>query len=322
MAENQLPSNEKNNKSKKLYRRKRFLLPVLFLLVVAILVGVYWFMFLRDFISTDDAYVDANQLDVSAKILGRITELTKDEGDTAAQGELLVQLGDSDLKAQENQEMQNIASSEQNVSLTQVALELAENDYHRTSSLFKDSIVTYDQFDHAEKAFRIAQAQHNVALAQVNTSKAKLNVVLTSLQNTKITSPMNGVVAKKWVLPGDVVQPGQAIFSLFDLENIWVTAYFEETKLSSIHPGDPVEISVDAHPNVKFQGKVLFIGVVTAAQFSLIPPNNASGNYTKVTQRVPIKISIERARTTNPSAPVMLLPGMSVEVKIRVRGND
>jgi membrane fusion protein (multidrug efflux system) len=321
MAENQLPSNEKNNKSVRLYKKKRFLLPVTFLLVVAILVGVYWFMFLRDFVSTDDAYVDANQLDVSAKILGRITELTVDEGDTLKQGELLVQLSDSDLRAQENQEMQNIASSEQNVSLTQVALELAENDYRRTRSLYEDSIVTYDQFDHAEKAFRMAQAQHNVALAQVNTSKARLNVVMTSLQNTKITSPMNGVVAKKWVLPGDVVQPGQAILSLFDLENIWITANFEETKLSSIHPGDPVEISVDAYPNIKFRGKVLLIGTVTASQFSLIPPNNASGNYTKVTQRVPVKISIEKAPNQNQSAPIRLLPGMSVEVKIRVRGN-
>ncbi len=321
MAENQLPPIEKNNRSVRLYKKKRFLLPVIFLLVVVILVGVYWFMFLRDFISTDDAYVDANQLDISAKILGRITELAVDEGDTLTQGELLVWLDDSDLKAQENQEMQNITLSEQNVSLTQVALELAENDYHRTRSLYEDSIVTFDQFDHAEKAFRIAQAQHNVALAQVNSSKAKLNVVLTSLENTKITSPMKGVVAKKWVLPGDVVQPGQAILSLFDLENIWVTANFEETKLSSIHPGDPAEISVDAHPNIKFQGKVLLIGTVTAAQFSLIPPNNASGNYTKVTQRVPIKISIERPAGSNDPGSLMLLPGMSVEVKIRVRGN-
>lgn len=320
MAENQLPSNEKNNKSVRLYKRKRFLLPVLFLLVVAILVGVYWFMFLRGFISTDDAYVDANQLDVSTKILGRITELTKDEGDTAAQGELLVQLDDSDLKTQEAQEIQNIAQSEQNVSLTEVALELAEDDYNRTKSLYQDSIVTYDQFDHAEKAYRIAQAQHNVALAQVNTSKAKLNVVLTSLENTKITSPMNGVVAKKWVLPGDVVQAGQAILSLFDLDNIWVTANFEETKLASIHLNDPVDISVDAHPGVKFRGKVFLIGAVTAAQFSLIPPNNASGNFTKVTQRVPIKISVERSSDSNKPNPAILLPGMSVEVKISIRG--
>jgi membrane fusion protein, multidrug efflux system len=321
MAENQLASNEKNNKSVRLYKKKRFLLPVTFLLVVAILVGVYWFMFLRDFISTDDAYVDANQLDISAKILGRIAELTVSEGDTLTQGELLVQLDDNDLKAQENQETQNIALSEQNVSLTQAALELAENDYRRTRSLYEDSIVTFDQFDHAEKAFRIAQAQRDVALAQVNASKAKLNVVLTSLENAQITSPMNGVVAKKWVLPGDVVQPGQAIFSLYDLENIWVTANFEETKLSSIHLGDPVDISVDAHPKVKFQGKVILIGAVTAAQFSLIPPNNASGNYTKVTQRVPIKISMEKPSGSNETESVMLLPGMSVEVKIRVRGN-
>ncbi len=322
MAENQLPPNEKNNKSVKLYKRKRFLLPVTFLLVVAILVGVYWFMFLRDFISTDDAYVDANQVDVSTKILGRITELTADEGDTVGEGELLVQLDDSDLKAQEAQEIQNIAQSEENVSLTEVALQLAEDDYNRTQSLYQDSIATWDQFDRKEKAFRMAQAQNRIALAQVNTSKARLNVVQTQLQNTKITSPMKGVVAKKWVMPGDVVQPGESIFSLYDLDNLWVTANFEETKLASIHLSDPVEISVDAHPRIKFRGKVFLIGTVTASQFSLIPPNNASGNYTKVTQRVPIKISIEKPSGSNELNSILLLPGMSVEVKIRIRGHE
>jgi membrane fusion protein (multidrug efflux system) len=321
MAENQLPPNEKGKKNTRLYRKKRFLLPVIFLLIAAVLVAVYWYMFLRDFVSTDDAYVDANQLDISAKILGRITQLSADEGDSITQGELLVQLDDSDLKAQENQEVQNIAENEQNVTLAQIALELAENDYHRTAELYKDSVVTWDRFDHTEKAYRMAQTHVKIALAQVNTSKAKLKVVQTQLQNTKIFSPMTGVIAKSWVLPGDVVQPGQPIYTVYDLENIWVTANFEETKLSSIHLNDPVEISVDAHPGVKFQGKVFLIGAVTAAQFSLIPPNNASGNYTKVTQRVPVKISIERKPGSKGFDPVMLLPGMSVEVKIRVRGN-
>ena len=322
MAENQIPSNDTGVKNTKLYRKKRFILPVMFLLLVAVLVAVYWYMFLRDFVSTDDAYVDANQVDVSTKILGRITELSTDEGDTVREGDLLVQLDDSDLKAQEAQEIQNIAQSEQNVSLTEVALQLAEDDYNRTQSLYQDSIATWDQFDRKEKAFRMAQAQNRIALAQVNTSKAKLSVVQTQLQNTRITSPMNGVVAKKWVMPGDVVQPGESIFSLYNLDNIWITANFEETKLSSIHLGDPAEISVDAHPNIKFRGKVLLIGAVTASQFSLIPPNNASGNYTKVTQRVPIKISIEKPSGSNELNSILLLPGMSVEVKIRIRGHE
>jgi len=321
MEENRMPSKDESEKKVKLYRKKRILIPVLFLLIAAILVAVYWYMFLRDFVSTEDAFLDADQVGVSSKILGRIKELTKDEGDRVTQGELLVQLDDSDLRAQEAQEKENISLNQENVSLAKINLQREENDFRRTDALFKDSTVSWDQFDHAEKALAIARAQYRIALALVSTSKAKLNVVQTQLQNTKIMSPMTGVIAKKWVMPGDVVQPGQTIFTIYDLQNLWVTANFEETKLSSIRLNDPVLISVDAHPGIKFEGRVTLIGAVTASQFSLIPPNNASGNFTKVTQRVPIKISIERKMTANKHDPVMLLPGMSVEVKIRIRGN-
>ncbi|MGB8658758.1 MAG: HlyD family secretion protein [Candidatus Zixiibacteriota bacterium] len=321
MEESRKQSNDESGKKVKTYRKKRILIPVLLLALVAIAVAGYWYAYLRGFISTDDAYVDANQVGVSAKILGRINELTADEGDTVRQGELLVRLDDSDLQSQAAQEQQNIALNQENVSLATINLRRAETDFRRTSDLFKDSIVSWDQFDLAKKTFDLATAQHKVALAQVSASKAKLDVVQTQLQNTKITVPMTGVVAKKWVMSGDIVQPGQPIFTIYDLQNTWVTANFEETKLSSIHVNDPVQISVDAHPGIKFDGRVTLIGAVTASQFSLIPPDNASGNFTKVTQRVPVKISIERRIASGERDPVALLPGMSVEVRIRVRGH-
>jgi membrane fusion protein (multidrug efflux system) len=321
MEEGRMQSNEKSGKRINMSRKKRILIPVLLLSLVAIAVLGYWYTHLRGFVSTDDAYVDANQVGVSAKILGRINELTADEGDTVRQGELLVRLDDSDLQSQAAQEQQNIALNQENVSLATINLRRAETDFRRTSDLFKDSIVSWDQFDLAKKAFDLATAQHKVVLAQVSASKAKLDVVQTQLQNTKITAPMTGVIAKKWVMSGDIVQPGQPIFTIYDLQNTWVTANFEETKLSSIRLNDPVQISVDAHPGIKFEGRVTLIGMVTASQFSLIPPNNASGNFTKVTQRVPIKISIERGMTAKERDPVTLLPGMSVEVKIRIRGH-
>jgi membrane fusion protein (multidrug efflux system) len=321
MEESRAQSKGESRKKGKLHRKKRFLIPIIFLFLSTILVAVYWYIFLRDFVSTDDAYIDANQVGISSKILGRIKELTADEGDTVTQGALLVQLDDSDLRAQEAQEKENIALNQENVSLAKINLQRTETDFRRTTDLYKDSVVSWDQFDLAKKAFDMAKAQYKIALAGVNTSKAKLDVVQTQLQNTKIVSPMTGVIAKRWVMPGDVVQPGQPIFTIYDLQNLWVTANFEETKLSSIHLNDLAQISVDAHPDVKFEGRVTLIGAVTASQFSLIPPNNASGNFTKVTQRVPIKISLERKMTNSKRDPVMLLPGMSVEVKIRIRGN-
>jgi membrane fusion protein (multidrug efflux system) len=132
---------------------------------------------------------------------------------------------------------------------------------------------------------------------------------------------MDGIIGKRWVLKGDVVQPGQPIYSVFDLKNLWVTADLEETKLGSIKNGDSVEISVDAYPDQKFAGKVYLIGSNTASQFSLIPPANASGNFTKVTQRVPVKISVQPVDINgNPmqNEKIKLLPGMSVEIKIKI----
>lgn len=106
--------------------------------------------------------------------------------------------------------------------------------------------------------------------------------------------PMNGVVSKRWVMEGDVVQPGQAIFSIFDLQHVWITANLEETRVAALYEDCPVNIKVDAYPHQEFSGKVIRLGSNTAAQFSLIPPNNASGNFTKITQRVPVKISIDQ----------------------------
>jgi membrane fusion protein (multidrug efflux system) len=302
-------------------RKKRIFIPVLLLVFAAIAVAIYWYAFLRGFVSTDDAYVDANQVAVSAKILGRITELKAAEGDTVRLDQLLVQLDDSDLLAQAAEEKENISLDRESVSLAQVNLQRAETDFHRTTDLYKDSVVSWDQYDLAKKAYELASARYKIALAQVATAKAKLAVIQTQLQNTQIASPMSGVIAKKWVMPGDVVQPGQPIFTIYDLQNVWVTANFEETKVSSIRPGDPTQISVDAYPGITFEGRVTLMGAVTASQFSLIPPNNASGNFTKVTQRVPVKISIDRRMNADKPEPVALLPGMSAVVKVQVDRN-
>ena len=143
-------------------------------------------------------------------------------------------------------------------------------------------------------------------------------MVETQLKNSSIVAPIAGVIARKWVMPGDIVQPGQPILTIYDLDSVWVTANFEETKLAFVRLDDAVRISVDAYPGVEFEGRVRLIGAAAVSQFSLIPPNNASGNFTKVAQRVPVKISIESKGSEKNFHPISLLPGMSAEVKIRV----
>ncbi len=300
------------------HRRKRFLIPVLLLLVIATVVIFYWYEFLRGYVATDDAVIDSDAVTISSKILGRITTLSADEGDSVVAGDLLVQIDDSDLKAQEAEAQAALDYVQQNVQVTKIALDQAKDDFYRDSVQFENNVITRQQFDHAGKALEMAQAQQAVAFSHVKASQAQLAVIETQLKNTRIIASTSGIVARKWVVHGDIVQPGQPIFTLFDLNDVWVTANFEETKLASIHPGDSVEISVDAFSNRKLTGTVELIGAAAGSQFSLIPPNNASGNFTKVTQRVPVKIVFTDLDSSDPGRRPILLPGMSVEVKIRV----
>lgn len=312
--------NGNNNKDEAIdhvpmFRKKRVVIPLLVILVAATIGGWYWYVNVRSYTSTDDSYVDANRVSISTKMLGRVILLAVDEGDTVKKGQLLVRLDDSDLQAQQQQAQAALTLATVSVGLAKSNLDKASDDFQRSTTQYKGGVVSKEQYDHAAKALSAAQAEYQIALAKVQAAKAQLGVVQTSLQNTSVVSPLDGVVAKRWILQGDVVQPGQPIFSIYDVANVWVTANFEETKLAGIRIHAPVEISVDAYPDVQFSGEVFQIGNYTASEFSLIPPNNASGNFTKITQRVPVKISIRQQGGSAISAP--LLPGMSVEVRIK-----
>jgi membrane fusion protein (multidrug efflux system) len=277
-----------------------------------------YYIKLRDFVSTDDAYIDGDRVSVSSKILGRIARLTVEEGDTVRQGDAIVRLDDSDLRAQEAQSKASLASSNENIQVAKIGLDKAETDFKRAATQFRESIIPKEQYDHAQNELESSKARLNMAYAQAAASQAQLGVIQTQLKNTVIQAPLSGIVSKRWVLTGDVVQPGQAIVTVYDIQGIWVTAQLEETNLADLHVGDKAEILVDAYPQLHFTGSLLRIGSNTASQFSLIPPNNASGNFTKVTQRVPIKFSIALVDTLS-GAQANLLPGMSVEVKVKVR---
>jgi membrane fusion protein, multidrug efflux system len=302
-----------------LYRKKRVIIPFFILIIVAITITCYWYIGLRGFISTDDAYIDGDRVSISSKILGRIIRLTVNEGDNVQQGQILVYLDDTDLRAQEKQSEALLEQAQQNVVLAKINMEKNQDDYSRAEELFKSSINTQEKYDHSKKAFETAQAQYNITLAQVEVARSQLGVIKAQLLNTVISVPINGVVAKKWALVGDVVQPAQPIFSVYDIQNIWITANLEETKLSEIKLDASVEIFIDAYSQQSFHGKITQLGSNTASQFSLIPPNNASGNFTKVTQRVPIKISLEQKPSAGNANSFVLLPGMSVEIEIKVK---
>ncbi|MFA3783993.1 HlyD family secretion protein [Melioribacteraceae bacterium 4301-Me] len=302
-----------------LYKKKRLIIPLLLIFIAAVITGYFWFVNMQNFVSTDDAYIDANSVSISSKILGRIVYLGTDGADTVKASQILVKLDDTDLKAQEASAKAELQLAQKSILLAEVNVKRAQQDFDRGEGQYKNGVITQEQYDHLKAALDAAKAEYEIELSRISAAKSKLDVVETQLSNTVITSPMDGVVAKRWVLVGDVVQPGQPIFTIYDLKNIWVTANLEETKLAHVKLGGTVEIDVDSYPDMKFYGKVFEIGNYTASQFSLIPPNNASGNFTKVTQRVPIKISIQPDSFSLKNDPpkFKLLPGMSVEIKIR-----
>lgn len=302
-----------------LFKNFKVVIPLFVVILGCAIAAYYWYMGTREYVTTDDAFIDANRVAVSSKILGRIDTLTVSEGDTVHEGQILVRLDDIDLRAQQIQARASLALAQENIGLANVSLQKAESDFKRSAAQMKDNIITKEQYDHTQSELESAKARYSIAVAQSNSAKAQIGIIETQLRNTVITSPMNGVVSKRWVLPGDVVSPGQPVFTVYDLQNIWVTANLEETSIGILRSADKVEISVDAYPDVKFSGQVFQIGTNTASQFSLIPPNNASGNFTKVTQRVPVKISIKPSDGQKSGSHVELLPGMSVEVKVKVK---
>jgi membrane fusion protein (multidrug efflux system) len=321
----------------------RVYLPVSLVILIVATAAWMWYKEYAKYISTDDAYVDADKVSVSSKILGRIVKLYVDEGDSVKKNQLLAEMDSTDLVAQKNQmiamKQQAIASSvqaearykfdQESIKLLEINLEKASDDYNRAQEQFKGNVITQEQYDHLKKAYQSAQAQLEAAKTQLDVSRAmiasakasvesaeaQIQVVRIQLKNTKLYAPETGVVAKRWLLPGDIAQPGQSIFTLYTDTKFWVLVYLQETKLEGVSRGQEVMFTIDAFEGVTFYGKVFFIGSNTASQFSLIPPNNASGNFTKVTQRVPIKISIDRAEKGNINQ-YRLLAGMSVIVKI------
>lgn len=212
-------------------------------------------------------------------------------------------------------------------------LEQANKDYDRYANLVKDGSVTQQQFDQAKATrdvaranYSAAQEQYKAAQQQIGTTRNQLQVTNTGvnqrqadvdfaklqLSYTNIYSPASGIVSKKNVQKGQLVQAGQTLFSVVNDNSIYVTANFKETQLNNLRSGEKVDIEVDAFPDLKLQGTVYNFSPATGAKFSLLPPDNATGNFVKVVQRVPVKIKIN----ANKEIMEKLRPGMSVNASV------
>jgi membrane fusion protein (multidrug efflux system) len=235
----------------------------------------------------------------------------------------------------------NAQAAEGNIELAKVRLRRAESDFKRYEELLKSNSITKQQFEQAEaerdaaaRQLEVAErqkeallressarrsqsevSQRNISLAQtlVKEREADLAYAKLQLSYAYITAPISGVISRKNVQVGQFVQAGQALFALVDNKEKWVVANFKETQLEKMKPGQEVEVSVDAYPDEVFKGKIESISPATGAKFSLLPPDNASGNFVKVVQRVPVKIVLAESPHNE-----TLRAGMNVDVDVHL----
>ncbi len=227
----------------------------------------------------------------------------------------------------------NSSSAKAQVETAQIKLLQANRDYDRYANLIKDGSITKQQFEQAQvardaamAAYQAAKDQYKAAQEQVSGTRNQLNVTNTGvslkeadvdyaklqLTYTNIVSPATGIVSKKNIQRGQLVQPGQTLFSIVNNSNLFITANFKETQLVNLKTGEKVNIEVDGLPGQKIEGEVYNFSPATGARFSLLPPDNATGNYVKVVQRVPVKIKIKAGKDIMEK----LRPGMSANVSV------
>lgn len=230
----------------------------------------------------------------------------------------------------------NTNTAKANIEAARVKLSLAQKDYERYANLIKDGAITQQAFDQAKAQKETAQAaytaavdQYNAAVKQVGTTQSQLSVSSSGvtqhrsdvdfaklqLSYTQIKAPATGIVSKKNVQKGQLVQPGQALFAIVNENSLFVTANFKETQLEKLHAGLPVKITVDAYPDHEIEGEVYNFAPITGAKGSLLPPDNATGNFVKVVQRVPVKIKF---KSSDKAILEQLRPGMSVKVSVAI----
>jgi len=227
----------------------------------------------------------------------------------------------------------NSAVAKAGVASAAARLDQVTKDYARYANLVKDGSITQQQFDQSKSDLEVAQAnykaaqdQYKAAQQQIGTTKSQLTVTNTGvtqrqvdvdyaklqLSYTNVLAPASGIVSKKNIQIGQLVQAGQTLFSVVNDNSLYITANFKETQLDKIRANQKVDIEVDAYPELKLEGVVYNFSPATGAKFSLLPPDNATGNYVKVVQRVPVKILIKADKDVLEK----LRPGMSVNVSV------
>jgi membrane fusion protein (multidrug efflux system) len=207
-----------------------------------------------------------------------------------------------------------LESAKASVAQAHAGLRLAGTGLSQAHAMLNEAHAGQSAAQTVGEQVKISEAQGKAAQARIGQAAADLHNAKLQLSYTQIVAPVSGVVSNKSVQPGQFVQPGQQLMALVPLEDVWVVANFKETQIGRMHPGQKATVKVDTYPGRKFAGRIDSIGPATGAEFSLLPPENATGNYVKVVQRIPVKIVLDQ-----PIPPgVVLRPGQNVVATVEV----
>ena len=337
--------NSSNNKSQQ--RKKGLSIFILLLLLISIGSAAYWYFFIKGFEETEDAYVSGNQVMVSAQVAGNISKINVDNMDPVQAGDVLLELDDTNAKLSFEQAKSNLANAVRQVSqlnytvkqlksavrANEITLAQAQGNLNRRVQLVKDGAIDKESFQHAKEAVELAKANLTTSQNQLGANQAllldgplseqpqiqsaisNLKQAWLNLERTKIRSPIKGYVARRNAQVGQAVSVGGALMAVVTTEQMWLDANFKETQLTHMRIGQPVEIHFDLYGKDKtFNGKVVGIEMGTGSAFSLLPTQNATGNWIKVVQRVPVRIQLDPQQLAeNP-----LRIGLSATVKVNV----
>jgi len=340
-----------------LYKRPVFIIIVSVVFLVLLIGGIILWLILRQFVSTDDAYIDGHVTQVSPRAGAQVMTLLIHDNQFVHAGDLLLELDPTDYQVALDQAKAQVisaqgrltqsqaqigtakASVEQavaEVDAAQVQLDNANKDLKRYQDV-DERARSKQQLDNADTAQRNAEAQLKQAQArkisaeanvtsaeasvdaaqgELKTSEANQKRAEVNLSYCKIYAPTDGRVTQRTVEVGNYVAIGQALLMLTDPQ-VWVTANFKETQLAHMRIGQPVTIKLDAYPGIKWHGHVDSFQAGSGSRFSILPAENATGNYVKIVQRVPVKIIFDGPVNTNDA--VMLSPGLSVVPRVKVR---
>jgi len=322
-AENTTPQQPARKKGK---RKSTLLLLTLLFIIIAVAYGIYWFLVLRHFEETDDAYVAGNQVQIMAQVSGSVTKVWADNTDFVNKGDVLVTLDPTDaqqafekaqtqLASSVRQTRQQMINSKQllaSIEVQKTALAQAQTDLKRRVPLGSANLIGREELQHARDAVASAQAQLDVSVQQYNANQAMvLNTTLDqqpavkqaatevrnawlALQRTKIVSPMTGYVSRRAVQPGAQISPTTPLMAVVPATGLWVDANFKETQLAHMRIGQTATVVSDIYgDDVKYTGKVVGLDMGTGSAFSLLPAQNATGNWIKVVQRLPVRIELD-----------------------------